>query len=126
MLDINLFREQPDVVRKSLTDRQLETTPVEDILELDEQRRTLIQEVEALKAEKNIVSKEIAQTKDEGARQAKIDSMRKVGDRISELDRKLRVIESQLNEKMSNIPNIPDQSTPYGISEDENDFPDKL
>ena len=85
MLDINLFREQPDLVRKSLTDRQLETTPVDDILELDKQRRNLIQEVEALKAERNIVSKEIAQIKDEGARQAKIDSMREVGDRISEL-----------------------------------------
>jgi seryl-tRNA synthetase len=59
MLDINIIREQPDLVRKSLADRQEDTAPVEQILQLDMQRRQIIQEAESLKAERNAVSKEI-------------------------------------------------------------------
>ena len=64
MLDINILREQPDLVRKNLRDRQMDPAPVEQILELDEQRRSLIQEVETLKANRNAVSKEIGRMKD--------------------------------------------------------------
>jgi seryl-tRNA synthetase len=120
MLDINLIREQPDVVRQALRVRQMEAAPVDVVLELDEQRRTLIQEVETLKAERNAVSKEIGLMKDPGQRQAKIEAMRAVGDRISALDESLREIEDQLNAVMSELPNIPDKRTPYGKDEDEN------
>ena len=65
MLDINLIREQPDVVRKSLTDRQMDAAPVDAILKLDEKRRALLIEAETLKAERNAVSKEIGKMKDE-------------------------------------------------------------
>ena len=47
MLDINIIREQPDVVRKALADRQMETAPVDQILELDLQRRLTLQEGES-------------------------------------------------------------------------------
>jgi seryl-tRNA synthetase len=120
MLDINLIREQPDLVRRSLTVRQMDTAPVDVVLELDEQRRTLIQDVETLKAERNAVSKEIGRMKDPGERQAKIEAMRAVGDKISELDESLREIENQLEAVMSELPNIPDERTPYGKNEDEN------
>ena len=83
MLDINLIREHPDLVRKSLADRQDDPAPVDKILALDVQRRATIQEVETLKAERNAVSKEIGRTKDAAERQAKIEAMRQVGDRIS-------------------------------------------
>jgi seryl-tRNA synthetase len=53
MLDINLIRETPDVVRKALTDRQMDASPVDAILQLDEKRRVLLGQVEALKAERN-------------------------------------------------------------------------
>ena len=120
MLDINLIREQPDVVRRALKVRQMEAAPVDVVLELDEQRRTLIQDVETLKAERNAVSKEIGRMKDPNERQAKIDAMRSVGDRISELDERLRGVENQLEAVMSELPNIPDERTPYGENEDEN------
>jgi len=120
MLDINLIREQPDVVRQALKVRQMETAPVDVVLELDEQRRAFIQEVETLKAERNAVSKEIGRMKDPGERQAKIEAMRSVGDQISDLDQSLREIENQLDEIMSELPNIPDERTPYGKDEDEN------
>lgn len=120
MLDINLIREQPDTVRKSLEVRQMETAPVDQVLELDKARRELIQEVEALKAERNILSKEIARIKDAEERQSKIETSRGIGMRIDELDGELRSVESSLNELMATIPNIPDERTPYGIDESEN------
>ena len=120
MLDINLIREQPDMVRRSLEVRQLETTPVDQVLELDKARRELIQEVEVLKAERNILSKEISRTKDAEERQGMIESSRGIGARIEELDNELRGVEGSLNELMASIPNIPDKRTPYGIDESEN------
>jgi seryl-tRNA synthetase len=120
MLDINLIREQPEVVRKSLADRQENPTPVDQILELDRQRREMIQETESLKAQRNAASKEIGQAKDPAERGAKIEAMRSVGDRISQLDEALRKIEEQLNMILAAIPNVPDARTPYGKDESEN------
>ena len=120
MLDINLFREQPETVRQALKVRQMDTSPVERILELDEQRRSLIQQVEALKAERNAVSKEIGRMKDPRERQTKIDAMRVVGEGIGEMDERLRSVESQLNEVLATLPNIPDPSTPFGKDDHEN------
>ena len=120
MLDINLIREQPDTVRQSLTVRQLDAAPVDQVLELDKARRELIQEVETLKAERNNLSKEIARTKDAAERQSMIESSRGIGTHIDELDNKLRAVEERLNELMATIPNIPDERTPYGVDESEN------
>jgi seryl-tRNA synthetase len=120
MIDINIIRDDPQRVRKALQDRQMEAEPVERVLELDEQRRALIQEVEGLKAERNAASKEIGRMKDAAGRQAKIDAMRAVGERIDALDEQLRQVEVQLNEVMAGIPNLPDPRTPYGVDEHEN------
>ncbi len=120
MLDINLIREKPEVVRKAMTDRQMDASAVDSILQLDEQRRALLGQVETLKAERNTVSKEIGQMKDAAARGAKIEAMRVVGDKIAELDKQVAQVESDLNALTSTLPNIPDEQTPYGKSEDEN------
>ncbi|HNT24207.1 MAG TPA: serine--tRNA ligase [Anaerolineales bacterium] len=120
MLDINMLREQPDLVRQSLVKRQMDAAPVDQVLELDAQRRVFIQEAEQLKAERNSVSKEIGRSKDAAERQAKIEAMRLVGDRISQLDEQLRQVEESLHGVLSVIPNIPDPRTPLGKDEDEN------
>lgn len=120
MLDINLIRETPDIVRKALNDRQIDAAPVDSILQLDEKRRALLGQVEKLKAERNTVSKEIGQLKDAAARQSKVEAMRVVGDQISELDKQLAEVETELNKIASALPNIPDERVPYGKSEDEN------
>jgi seryl-tRNA synthetase len=120
MLDINLIREQPDVVRKALSDRQMDASPVDAILQLDEKRRVLLGQVEALKAERNVVSKEIGKMKDETARKSKIEAMRVVGDQIGELDRQAGEVESELTGLMSTLPNIPDERTPIGKDDSEN------
>ena len=120
MLDINLIRENPDLIRKSLVDRQMEPGPVDQILVLDVQRRENIQTVENLKAERNAVSKEIGKMKDPAARQAKIQAMRQVGDQITQFDERLSQIEQELNDLLALIPNIPDPLTPIGKDDSEN------
>lgn len=120
MLDINLIREQPDLVRKAMQARQMDPAPVDRLLELDEQRRQLIQEVEGLKAERKTGSKEVSQLKDPAERQARIEAMRLLGDRIAGLDEVLRAVEAEQTAVQSTIPNLPDPRTPYGRNDEEN------
>ncbi len=120
MLDMNLLRENPEIVRKALRDRQDDPAPVDSILGLDEKRRSLLSQVEQLKAERNAVSKEIGKMKDATERQSKIEAMRVVGDKIAELDKQVAEVESELNYLMSTLPNIPDARTPYGKDDSEN------
>ncbi len=120
MLDMNLIREKPEVVRKSLQDRQMDPGPVEIILELDARRRTLLGEVEQLKAERNTVSKEIGQMKDAASRQPKIEAMKQVGEKIARLDEEINEVEKSLQELAASLPNLPDPRTPYGKDESNN------
>jgi seryl-tRNA synthetase len=120
MLDINIIREEPDRVRKSLQNRQMDEGLVDAVLELDSRRRLVLAEAEILKAERNVVSKEIGQMKDAVARQEKIASMRSVGDQIAAYDEQLRKIDEELRAATSVIPNLPDDRTPIGKDESEN------
>lgn len=120
MLDIKLIREQPDVVREGLRRRGDDLAQVDALLAVDEQRRALIREVEALKAERNAVSKEISTLKDQAQRQEKIAAMRAVGDRIAELDKQTGEAEAEFNRLMLWMPNLPHPDVPYGTSEHDN------
>jgi seryl-tRNA synthetase len=102
---------------------------VDAILQLDERRRSLLTEVEALKAERNVVSKEIGKTlaprasagvKDAAEREKKVAAMRDVGNKIAALDKTVADVEAELTSLTAIIPNIPDERTPIGASEDEN------
>ncbi len=120
MLDINLVRENPDVVRDALTKRNMDTAVVDQLLKLDEARRAALLEVEVLKAERNRVSKEIGQSKDKAERETKITAMRAVGDQIAVLDEAVKQVETQLNDTISGVPNLPSDLTPLGKDESEN------
>ncbi len=120
MLDINLIREHPQVVRDALQKRNMDSAVVDEMAELDVQRRSLLVEVETLKAERNRASKEISAMKDKDARQIKIDEMRKVGDAIAALDERVRQVEETLQALVAGIPNIPDPQTPLGPDESGN------
>jgi len=120
MLDMNLIRENPELVIKSMKDRQMDPAPVNRVIELDTARRKLLSESEQLKAERNATSKEIGRIKDAEERNAKIEAMRLVGDKIAELDKKVKETEEELNSLIMIIPNIPDPRVPYGVSDAEN------
>ena len=120
MLDINLIREQPDLVREALEKRQLFPASVDIILTLDEERRSLIQEVETMRSERNTVSKEIGRMKDKESRQAKIDAMRLLGQKIDAVDGDLKQVEEKLEGLLAEIPNIPDPEVPVGVDDSDN------
>jgi seryl-tRNA synthetase len=120
MLDINLVREQPDLVREALRKRQMDPGMVDAVAELDVQRRALIGQVEALKAERNTVSKEIGKMKSAEERQAKIEQMRVVGEQIAALDTQVREVDEALQHQVASMPNLPLETTPYGVDESEN------
>lgn len=120
MFDINLLREQPELVRQALQNRQMDAGVVDEVLALDAERRSLIGQVEALKAERNAVSREIGKMKDPAERQAKIEAMRIVGEQIAALDERVRVVEENQQSLVAGIPNLPDPQTPYGKGEHEN------
>ena len=104
MLDIKLFRETPELVREGLARRQMDAAVVDEVVALDERRRRLILDVEAKKAERNAVSKEIGRMKSKEEREAKISAMRLLGDEISALDESLKQTESNLYDVMAGIP----------------------
>ena len=120
MLDMNLIREEPGCVREALVKRQMDPSPVDSVLSLDEKRRELIQNVEEKRSERNSVSKEIGKMKDKDARQEKIDAMRELGDRINTLDGELTRVESELQTLLSELPNIPDPEVPIGVDDSDN------
>ncbi len=117
MLSLELIRQNPDLVRKALEKRQF-SEPLDDILTLDERRRSLLSEVEALRAKRNQVSKKLGRM-DEKPPQL-IKEMREIGNRIKALDEQLKATEAQLNDLLLRIPNIPHSSVPLGKDESEN------
>jgi seryl-tRNA synthetase len=119
MLDINLIRDHPDAVKAAMRDLDAEA-PIDQILALDIRRRELLTEVESLRARRNIVSKEISRTKEKEARQAKIEEMRGVGDRIKMLETDLKIAESDLYDAMLQVPNLPGPGVPVGPDEEHN------
>jgi len=120
MLDIKLIREQTELVKDALRKRQMGTDVIDEIVALDEKRRALILDVESKKAERNAVSKEIGRMKDKEEREAKIASMRSLGDDINILDEQLKGVESILFYQVATIPNIPDPDVPLGVDDKDN------
>ncbi len=119
MLDLAFIREHPDEVKEAL--KKLNTTaPIDEILEADARRRSLLQEVETLRALVNRASKEIGRLKDEAEREAKIAEMREVGERIKALEAELREEENRLYHLLLEVPNMPDPSVPVGPDESHN------
>jgi seryl-tRNA synthetase len=119
VLDLTFIRGNRDFIKAEIAKLNSEA-PIDQIVELDEQRRSLLAEVEALRQQRNQVSKQIGRMKSVVEREAKIAEMRQVGDRISELDSQLRHVEAELNEAMLWVPNLPHQSVPVGPDESHN------
>ena len=119
MLSLQFIRENPDVVREAVARRHM-TAPIDDILQLDGQRRRVLLEVEGLKAERNQAGKRIGATRDAGERQRLIDEMRGVSERIDALEKDLRQTEERLHALLLEVPNIPRPDVPLGEGEEDN------
>jgi seryl-tRNA synthetase len=132
MIDIRLIRENPDWVKGEIAKLNAEA-PIDEILDLDQQRRQALSQVEELKAERNRVSKSmgplrgrITKAKDnekaqlEAEFEATRQQMGAVNEQIKALDDSLRDIDAQLEAAMLLVPNLPDRSVPVGADESEN------
>lgn len=121
MLDIKFIRENPDAVRENCVKKNTDPDRINAILQLDTERRDVIQQVEDLKATRNSVSQEVAKRKKSGEdAEDLILEMRTVGDTIKELDDSLRSIDEQLTEHMMWVPNMAHESVPVGKDERDN------
>ena len=120
MLDLKKVCDNIEYVEERLSGRSGHF-PIAEVAQKAKRRKEIIREVEALKAEKNKVSAEIAQMKREGkACDDLIKKMRDEGDKIKALDDELSEVESSLKELMYAIPNLPDESVPVGSDSDDN------
>ncbi len=114
MLDIKRIRENPEAARAAIRAKHSEDV-VDQILELDRERRSIIQQVEVLKNERNTVSEEIAKLKRaKQPAEEHIASMKAVGDDIAAFDAQLREKELALGLLLDSVPNIPHHSVPAG------------
>jgi seryl-tRNA synthetase len=121
MLDLRFIRTNPDVVRQGIEKRGQDTSVLDQLLAADERRRSLLVEVETLKAERNRVSGEIAKVKAaKGDASEMIAAMRSVGDRIKGLEEQTREAEAETERLALLIPNLPDESVPAGDTEEQN------
>jgi seryl-tRNA synthetase len=125
MLELRFIRENIDLVKDKTARRGMETALLDKFILIDQQRLTLLGEVEGLKNKRNTTSTEIAVLKrgdDSERKKAEplIAEMKKTSSRIKELDIELSTIQEQLQEIVMAIPNLCDDEVPVGQDEEDN------
>lgn len=119
MLTAQFIRENEARVRRDMSRRHADV-PLDIVLQLDESRREVLQQVEALRAERNAASRAISQVRDAAERESRIAAMRELGSNLDALEARLRVIESTLREHLLEIPNVLSGAVPDGPDESAN------
>jgi seryl-tRNA synthetase len=120
MLDIRWMRENREALAEAMARLNVTDAPWEKALELDEQRREILTQVELLRAERNVGSKQVGELfRDKKAAEADAlkQRMALIGDEIAALDERLRVVEAEFDDAMLRIPNPPEPDVP--VAEDE-------
>ena len=125
MLDIKFLRANPDVVKQNIKNKfQDSKLPlVDEVIELDLRNREIKQEVEALRAEKNKVSKQIGALMAQGKKEEAEEIKKRIsedGKKIEELSVEEKEVEEKIKKIMMTIPNIIDPSVPIGKDDSEN------
>ena len=115
MLDIKLIREDPEGVRAALSRRGEQAAEgLEKVIDLDRRRRELLPEIEGLRAEQNEANDRIKSAADQEQRQREIDAMKLVAARVKELDQELSQVETELQQALAPLPNLPDPTAAPG------------
>lgn len=123
MLDIRWMRENRQALAEAMEKLNAVDAPWEKALAMDEERRTLLTQVEALRAERNSGSKRVGElfrdkkTDEANALKAR---MSEIGNEIAALDERLRVVETEFEDAMQRIPNIPEPDVPVAPDESGN------
>ena len=117
LINIETIRNNPEKVKADLA-RRGDKSPIDDILSMDLNKRSLIHKTDNLRAKRNQISKELSVLKNKPTEI--IEDMRNVGTEIKQLELEVKDIEFNLNEILLNIPNLPEESVPYGLDESGN------
>jgi seryl-tRNA synthetase len=118
VIDLKLLRDEPDAVRAAYA-RRGGVEGLDRVVELDRKHRDLLRRVEDLRAEQNTASKSIAQAAPE-QRPTAIEKAKALADEIKALEPELERAQSELEETAAYLPNLPHESVPEGLSEDDN------
>lgn len=120
MIDLKLAQKQPEILAKALASRHSDLD-VQEFLDLDAKRRSLLAEVETLKGERNAASARVAEAKRRGEdASSQFAELGRLSDRIKELDEKTGEARAAVTAWLMRVPNIPDASVPGGKDESEN------
>lgn len=126
MLDVSFIREHVDLVKKGMKNKgEPDTSVVDRVIEKDEEWRSVVTEVDNLRAESNKKAKKIGQLMGQGKKEEAQKLIKETGDNkdeIKELEEKLSVLEEERNDLLYQIPNVPDESVPVGHSEEDNEI----
>lgn len=122
MLDIKFIRSNPDLIKKAMKNRNANLdSMVDEVIEIDAERRNLMGEMESEKARQNDVSKKIPQMKKEGKDTTEImKEMKTLSEKISSLRTKISELEEKQRQILLSIPNVPNESVPVGKDDSEN------
>ncbi|MCU0652847.1 MAG: serine--tRNA ligase [Candidatus Pacebacteria bacterium] len=116
MLDIKFIRQNPDAVKDACVKKNIKCD-IDKLLDVDQKRIKIKQDLEAIAAEKNKASKAIPQAKDQIERDTIIKAMKALDENVSNLEKKLKELEAEYEQMMLVVPNIPSEDSP--ISPDE-------
>ena len=120
MLDIRLIRENPDKINELLKRRNPELS-IDEVIEIDVERRKIQTQADELRAKRKSESQKIGELKKKGENTDAIqEDVRKIGDEIKSLEEKQTELDEKQRTLLLHIPNIPDETTPIGASEDDN------
>jgi seryl-tRNA synthetase (EC 6.1.1.11) len=123
LLDIRLFREDRERIKNALKSRNHDTAIVDEIVSLDTKVRQLTNEVNQLRAQRNNLSKRVAQAKARGDEQEAARLMeegKNIGERIDAIEKELDEVKQKLDRLMLYVPNLPHESVPIGPDETHN------
>ena len=123
MLDLKKIRNNPEEIKKALSNRgeDFDITVIDELVSLDEERRKILVEVEKLKSKRNSVSSEIPKLKKAGEDVSNImNEMKQLGEKVKSFDATLSEIDEKTKYIMLRIPNIPNEQVPDGESDEDN------
>lgn len=114
MLDLKWIRENPELVKKGLEAKNI-SFDLDKLLELDRERRSCIQEVEALRAQRNEANEQVSRLKKEGKSTTEVISgLKTISQKIKDIDDRVGEIIDRIEYMVYVIPNLPDSEVPVG------------
>lgn len=119
MLDIKFIRDNADLIKEAARKKRLDFN-IGELIEADDERKKILQEVEEMRARQNKASDEIVKTEDDGEKKKIIAEMQELKKNLSQKEGALKEIEKKWSDLMLQVPNVPDPSVPDGESDLDN------